>query len=82
MDCWLAYAFQRSDRSSHRHYHVGVPSSRMQGPFPIHVFVIEVAGHQDPQSSAERAVRSPPISGRDGENYAERIFTGLLANMT
>jgi len=67
MGRWLWTPVQRSDRSSRRHNHVGDSPSLVQPRVPIHVFGVEVFGHQDRQSPAKEAVWSDPISGREGE---------------
>ena len=64
MGWWMGCRVQKSEVL------VGIitefPSSRVQPLFPIHVFGVEVAGHQDRQSSAETGgqVRSDQWAGR------------------
>ena len=58
---------QRSGRSSSRHSHVRVTPSRAKPRVPIHVFGIEVASHQAGIPPPKQAVRSGPISGREGD---------------
>jgi hypothetical protein len=82
MGWWLGFPDQRSDRSSLRHNHVGVPTSRVQPRIPIHVLGAEVAGHQTGNPLPKQADSSAPFIGREGERYAARIFTGLLASVT
>jgi hypothetical protein len=51
------------------------PPSCAQPRVPIHVFGVEVSGHQDRNSPPKQADRSAPISGREGKRQAARIFT-------
>jgi len=66
MGWWLGCPVQRSDRILRRHNYVAISSYPVQLRVIIHVFVVEVAGHQDQQFSAETSdqVRSDQWAGR------------------
>ena len=63
---WLVFAVQRSDRRSRRNSHVDVSPSGAKSRVAVHVFCVEVVGHQDRQSPAETGgqVRSDQWAGR------------------
>jgi hypothetical protein len=66
MGYWLGCPVQRSDRSSPRPNHSGVFPVLFSAASCIHVFVVEVAGHQDRESLAEldRQIFSDQYAGR------------------
>ena len=58
-----------------------LPPPRAQPRVTFDMFGVQVAGHQDRQPAAKASVQVPPISGREGEMYAARTFTGLPASI-
>jgi hypothetical protein len=49
---------------------------------PVHVFGVEISAIKIGKAPPKQAVRSAPISGREGERYAARTITGLPARVT
>ena len=56
------------------------PPSGAQPRVPVDVFGVQFAGQQDRQHATKASSRSARMSGREGERYAARTFTGLPAS--
>jgi hypothetical protein len=74
MGWWLGYPAQRSDRNSRRHNHVGVSSVSWSSASPVHVFGVEVAGHQDRQSPAETRGKVPSDQWAGRREISRKYF--------
>ena len=78
----LGCPVERSDKSSRRRNHVGVPRLVVSREFQSTCLALRSPANRTGNPPPKQAVRSVPINGREGEKEAARIFTGLPANVT